>query len=120
DWGWLTSAAFVILSLIILWVILARPSPVLYRVPIILSGLTLATLVALTAFKYQSEFRYDRAVVTESETPVTSRPSADSEIEFRATSGLEIRITSSSGDYFLALFENKRQGWIPKSSADRL
>lgn len=119
-WGWLTSVAFVMLSLIILWVILGRPDPVLYRLPIILFGLTLVTLVALTSFKYQSEFSYDRAVVIESETPVTSRPSDDSEIEFRATSGLEIRITSSSGDYFLALFENKRQGWIPKTSAKRL
>ena len=119
-WGWLASVAFVTLSLIILWVLLWRPDPVLYRLPIILCGLILVTLVALTSFKYQSEFRYNRAVVIKSDTPVTSRPSADSEIEFRATSGLEIRITSSSGDYFLALFENKRQGWIPKASAERL
>jgi tetratricopeptide (TPR) repeat protein len=119
-WGWLTTSALLIFSCLLIYFIVTGERTLLIRVGIFALGAVFVALVSLTSFKYQQEFAADRAVVTLPEIPVSDRPSRDAKVEFKAAAGLEVVIRERSGDFALALFANKRQGWISVSALERL
>jgi TPR repeat len=119
-WGWLTTSALLIFCVFIIYYIVTGQRTGMLRFGIITFAALFVVLASLTTFKYRQEFGADRAVVTLPESPVTDRPSKDAKVEFKAAAGLEVVIRESSGDFALALFANKRQGWISMSALERL
>lgn len=119
-WGWLTSLSLLILCLALALSVLRLTVGFMSRFAVWLALALFVCLVALTTFKYRQEFSPDRAVVTAVKAPVTSKPSGGGEVEFEAVSGMQIEIRDEVEGYYLALFENKRQGWIPAETVVRL
>jgi len=119
-WAWLTTGAlFLLCGLLVYRVVSGATSGLMQSGSIALLVVFIA-LASLTTFKYRQEFAADRAVVTIPEIAVTDRPSKDGAVEFRAAAGLEVIIRERSGDFALALFANKRQGWIVADALERL
>ncbi len=119
-WGWLTTSALLLFSLLSIYLIVTGQKTTLLKSGIVVLAALFVVLASLTTFKYRQEFGADRAVVTLPESPVTDRPSKDAKVEFKAAAGLEVVIRESSGDFALALFANKRQGWISIAALERL
>lgn len=121
-WGWLSAGLLALFSLTVLGRILGWASGAggSLKLASWVCAAFVLTSGALTTFKFRTEFSPDRAVVTLGGVSVTNKPASDSEIEFEAVAGLEVRITAESGGFSLALFENKRQGWLPTEALTRL
>ncbi|MFQ5607054.1 MAG: hypothetical protein ACE5GA_03835 [Candidatus Zixiibacteriota bacterium] len=119
-WGWLSTLSLVALSLAAIALIFDLARAGVLRLVIISLTLVFVILASLTTFKYRSEFAADRAVVVIPNLPVTDRPSVDGDLEFTVAAGLEIEILDSSNGYYLALFENKRRGWLSADAVERL
>lgn len=120
SWGWLSTALLLFFALTVLGRILDWGAAATLKLTSWLCAGLLIIAVSLTTFKFRTEFSPDRAVVTLSGVSVTNKPSADAEIEFEAVAGLEVRITGESEGFYQALFENKRQGWLPVEALERL
>ncbi len=119
-WGWLTTCALFLLCGVLLYRIVDGASSALIQSGAIALFVIFVALTSLTTFKYRHEFAADRAVVTIPEVAVTDRPSKDGDVEFKAAAGLEVVIRERSGNFALALFANKRQGWITTDALERL
>ncbi|HSG98559.1 MAG TPA: hypothetical protein VLB27_00825 [candidate division Zixibacteria bacterium] len=119
-WAWLTAVALALLvGALLLRTLRIGPSLALGLSAWVLLAIYLSA-AGLTVYKYRSEFVTDRAVIVHPETPVTNRPAADGDLEFEAVAGLEVEIRDESDGFALALFENKRQGWVPLAALARL
>lgn len=119
-WGWLSAGLLFLFSLTVLGRILDWGAAGSLKFASWLCAGLMIVVISLTTFKYRTEFSPDRAVVTISGAPVTNKPSDDAETEFEAVAGLEVRITAEAEGYYQALFENKRQGWLPREAVARL
>ncbi len=119
-WAWLSSGVLFILCFLLAYRIVTRVRTFVLRFGIASFLFVFIALVSLTTFKYRHEFAADRAVVTLPEVAVTDRPSRDATVEFKAAAGLEVVIRERSGDFVLALFANKRQGWLSKDALEQL
>lgn len=112
-WAWLTAAALALLVGALLLRTLRIGSPLALGLSAWVLLAVYLSAAGLTTYKYRSEFVTDRAVIVHPETPVTNRPAVDGELEFEAVAGLEVEIRDESDGFALALFDNKRQGWVP-------
>ncbi len=119
-WAWLTTGVMFLLVCLLIYRIITRQRTIALQAGTVAIIIVFVALASLTTFKYRHEFAADRAVVTLPDIPVTDRPSRDAAVEFRAAAGLEVVIRERSGDFVLALFANKRQGWVLQNALERL
>ncbi|MDF1545407.1 MAG: tetratricopeptide repeat protein [bacterium] len=118
--GWLSSGLFMLfmLSLILSFGLGFRGSAI--RVTTTISLILLVLVAGLTTFKYRVDYLSRQAVVVAEESSVRTGPSDKSDIELEAAPGLVVEITGESQGYYNVLFENKRQGWLPKQAVVEL
>lgn len=114
--AWISSAVFVSLFILLTFIVGLGHRTSFLRVATTMTIILLVISGGLTSFKFRSEFITRRAVVIAEESPVRTGPSDLSETELHGAPGLIVEILDESGPFYLVSFENKRRGWIEKTT----
>ncbi len=116
--AWISSIFFIILMLFLCAVIFLRWHGFWIKSVGYALLIVLLVLSGLTTYKYRTDYMVKKGVIVTDQAQVYSGPGEDNDLEFVGAYGLTFQIEKATDNYYLAIFENQRRGWIKKESAE--
>jgi tetratricopeptide (TPR) repeat protein len=112
--GWISSILFILLFLFLSAMVHFWFRGLMAKIVSFSLLVLLLVFSGMTTFKYRTDYLTKWGVIVANEANIYSGPGEDNDLEFVAAYGLTFEIEKTSDKYYLAIFENKRKGWIKK------
>ncbi len=118
--AWIASVLFILLMLYLSVIMFLQWRGLVIRMSVYIMIFLVLVSSGLASYKYRTDYLTEKGVIVADETRILSGPGEDNDVEFVGVFGLTFEIEKKTDNYYLALFENKRKGWIKRGDVEKI